>query len=87
MISKRVSTLLVYILAVPLAVGVALTTLLYMGVPPSLIFFPGNALKAFFVALGWPVHNRVGVIVTGMFWWLLAVGCLRVVKRFACNAA
>jgi len=87
MISKRASTLLVYIFAVPLAVGVALTVLLYVGVPPGLIFFPGNALKAIFVALDSPVHNRVGVIVTGVFWWLFVVGCLSLVKRSGRNAA
>ena len=87
MISKRAATLLVYIFAVPLAVGVVLTTLLFVGVPPSLIFFPGNVLKAFLVTLGWSVHNRVGVIVTGIFWWLFVVGCLFVAKRSGRNAA
>ena len=70
----RHRALITYFVVLPLVVGVVLTALLYVGVPPGVIFFPGNALKSLLRSLGWSVHNRVGVIATAVFWWLFAAG-------------
>lgn len=66
---------------------VVMVTLLLAGVEARWVFAPGFAVQSFFEALGFDVPNRVGVISTGLLFWVaIAVAWLvvgRVVRRAA----
>jgi hypothetical protein len=57
----------------PVAAAAVIALLLLLGVPPHLVFLPGHALMAGLTALGFHVHNRVGVLATVFCWWVLIV--------------
>jgi hypothetical protein len=61
--------------------AVWIAILLLIGVEPHLVFLPGHALKSAFAAFGIPVHNRVGVLATVFFWWLVLIAVAWLVRR------
>lgn len=58
----------------PVLAAVIISALLLFGVPPSLVFAPGHFVLSLLDSLGLRAHNRVGVIVTVLFWWAVIVG-------------
>ncbi len=71
----------VFVLA-PVAAAALIALLLLVGVKPHLVFLPGFAVRHALESAGIHTHNRVGVLVTVAFWWLMIMIVSLVVQRY-----
>lgn len=66
-------TLLALVLLAPALATVIIAVLLLFGVEPHLVFLPGHFVRSRLEGWGFHPHNRVGVLATVMFWWVIII--------------
>ena len=67
--SRTVLALVALLILAPTLAVVLITALLLFGADPHLVFLPGHIVKSGLAAVGFHAPNRIGVIVTFVFWW------------------
>jgi predicted cobalt transporter CbtA len=70
---SRVPVLFALLVLAPVAAALIIAILLLLGVSPHLVFLPGHELRSVLESCGVHVHNRVGVLMTVLFWWAVLV--------------
>lgn len=71
--ARTVRALVGLLVLVPILAAVLIAALLLFGVEPQVVFLPGHFIRSKLAAMGFHVHNRVGVLVTVAAWWAIIV--------------
>ena len=71
--ARTVRALIGLLVLAPILAAVLIAALLLFGAEPQLVFLPGHFIRTKLAALGFHVHNRVGVLATVAVWWAIIV--------------
>lgn len=79
--ARTVRALVGLLVLAPILASVLIAALLLFGVEPHLVFLPGHSVRSWLAGLGIHAPNRVGVLMTVVFWWAIIVAVWLALRR------